>query len=1042
MDYKKHNNKIGYKFSRHLKPLLLSIIISLVIVIQPLAIVVTKVSAASKYQTFTIEDSLKSKQYFYAIESCLSSLFYETFGGAKTISKEDITNLNWFPAGMNSSIDGSYNVVPVGSLEKDVAGQIENGKLYCDENSNALLKQAFALWGLDINDVFNELVCSSAGVKDGMFYSDETSNSVSCASGSRFSLNGDFSDTSAPEAGQIAFKNYIVNKVYGGNAIFLNGLTPDKSPLTPEETYILNRNIFNDFCSANLVFHDTDIGTTTIRVDDIESSTKVSRYIDRGNTGYWTGNNIALWGNTSDNQYPLPLKTGATNGYAATRCEDVITNMNANIDAYIASTSPKAENKTLVQSQEETATLNSVDTQSCGSQMTGGMGWIMCPVITGLANLSDDVWGLVSGLLTVNPLTQTDSNGITGVYKAWGVIRNIANIAFVIVFLVMIFSQLSSAGISNYGIKKLLPRLVIGAILVNVSFLIIQIAVDLSNVIGSSLYDLMVSIIPAYQPTFRSMINQVTIVQGATVVAGGAALVVTFTGGITTALWLLLPVLVMAVLGLVAALLTLIFRKAAIIVLAILAPLAIVASLLPNTESWYKKWKDEFIQMLMLFPLAAIVFGGSQFAAGVIMSQNVNDWFNSLIAIIIVTLPLFSLPFLAKSSGKIVGAASKALTDLANKAKSPVTKWTGERADRAKNRENLAAMNGSDSNPYHALRKTYLRHKAEVRKTDESLKREYDHSEKEYIVNAESENAKLVQKMAGGKYATKGAMNRTQAAAVGDQKKLEQEDITNVEILLRAQTNPIDLIKDIGKQLDDAMKNGDTTRARAAQNILLTSGAPGIAKVRDTVGAVAETSTNKDTINKLRSDINAAGLKGKDVVLSAWGYSGEGGVGKTIDELLVAKTFEGLNAVELAGNSIDVLMPILKDGSGKVRYEADGITPMRRNAAMVSADKAMQILDNQNSSALLNKDTRAYFLKAAGRPVPVEPSSKEGIALAAAKVQADAQEVLDKAQAEALEKATQAQQATSQAAAQAQQAANQAATQSHIREDDNDNYGP
>jgi len=236
-------------------------------------------------------------------------------------------------------------------------------------------------------------------------------------------------------------------------------------------------------------------------------------------------------------------------------------------------------------------TDNPPEKQTCGSQLTGGMGWLMCPVITGLANLNDAIWGVVSGLLTINPLSQTDSNGVTGVYKAWGTIRNIANVAFVIVFLVMIFSQLSSAGISNYGIKKLLPRLVIGAILVNISFLLIQIAIDLSNVVGSSLYDLLVSIIPAWHPDFISMVEQISIVQGAAAGAAATALVVSATIGITPALWLLLPVLAMAVLGLLAALLTLIFRKAAIIVLAILAPLAIVASLLPNTESWYKSGK-------------------------------------------------------------------------------------------------------------------------------------------------------------------------------------------------------------------------------------------------------------------------------------------------------------------------------------------------------------------------------------------------------------------------------------------------------------------
>ena len=54
-------------------------------------------------------------------------------------------------------------------------------------------------------------------------------------------------------------------------------------------------------------------------------------------------------------------------------------------------------------------------------------------------------------------------------------------------FLAIIISQLTGFGISNYGIKKMLPRLIIAAILVNLSIYICQIAVDLSNILGYGL---------------------------------------------------------------------------------------------------------------------------------------------------------------------------------------------------------------------------------------------------------------------------------------------------------------------------------------------------------------------------------------------------------------------------------------------------------------------------------------------------------------------------------------------------------------------------
>jgi hypothetical protein len=109
------------------------------------------------------------------------------------------------------------------------------------------------------------------------------------------------------------------------------------------------------------------------------------------------------------------------------------------------------------------------------------------------------MWKLVSNLLNVNPIEQSGS-----IYQAWGSIRSIANVLFVMFFLVIIFSQLTGAGITNYGVKKMLPKVIIAAILVNISFIIIQIGVDLANIVGSSLYTLIVGMAPTYTVTWGS----------------------------------------------------------------------------------------------------------------------------------------------------------------------------------------------------------------------------------------------------------------------------------------------------------------------------------------------------------------------------------------------------------------------------------------------------------------------------------------------------------------------------------------------------------
>src|SRR5680860_295958 len=109
-----------------------------------------------------------------------------------------------------------------------------------------------------------------------------------------------------------------------------------------------------------------------------------------------------------------------------------------------------------------------VNKTSCA--IPGGIGWIVCPVVNFLAWTADSAFSLLNdNFLKTNPAIFGDTT-----QAAWGSMRSIANVAFVIAFLIIIFSQITSVGITNYGIKKLLPRIIIAAILVNLSFIICQ----------------------------------------------------------------------------------------------------------------------------------------------------------------------------------------------------------------------------------------------------------------------------------------------------------------------------------------------------------------------------------------------------------------------------------------------------------------------------------------------------------------------------------------------------------------------------------------
>jgi hypothetical protein len=244
-----------------------------------------------------------------------------------------------------------------------------------------------------------------------------------------------------------------------------------------------------------------------------------------------------------------------------------------------------------------------------------GIGWILCPVLELGAKLVDGIYAFVSALLKVQPLTSDPSSGT---FKAWSVMRNFANIAFVIAFLIIIFSQVTSVGISNYGIKRMLPRLIVSAILVNVSFWICAIAVDLSNIGGASLRNLFEGIgqglsLPGSGDGFATS-NQWQGLVGS--LLSGTVLV-----GIALYIGLsaLIPVLIVCLVIIATVFICLIIRQALIILLIVISPLAFVAYLLPNTEMLFTRWRRMFTVLLVLYPVTAVLFGASALASKILM---------------------------------------------------------------------------------------------------------------------------------------------------------------------------------------------------------------------------------------------------------------------------------------------------------------------------------------------------------------------------------------------------------------------------------------
>lgn len=246
---------------------------------------------------------------------------------------------------------------------------------------------------------------------------------------------------------------------------------------------------------------------------------------------------------------------------------------------------------------------------------------------------------------------------------------------------------------SNFTIKQALPRLIIAAIAINFSYALCALLVDTSNLLGQSIFALLKSLHgEVMDSTSLIALVELVLAGGVTASAGtavvGGAVAAAFIAGVGTQL--LLGVILMFVsfllgiaLAIFIALLILAARQALIIILVVVAPIAFAFYILPGTKSLFDRWRKLLTTMLVFFPLFALLYGGAQLAAGILIAASGNftgadaaklGGVFLLMGIGAQFLPLFATPWLLKNgSGELGKMASK----LQQKAK-PLTQAPGK----------------------------------------------------------------------------------------------------------------------------------------------------------------------------------------------------------------------------------------------------------------------------------------------------------------------------------------------------------------------------
>jgi len=201
----------------------------------------------------------------------------------------------------------------------------------------------------------------------------------------------------------------------------------------------------------------------------------------------------------------------------------------------------------------------------------------------------------IEGVLAATNFTKVDA-----VKTAWGIVRDICNMFFILILLAIAFGTI--LGLESYHAKRLLPWLVIAIILVNFSMMICGIIVDFSQI-------LMIGFLSPLggQSLAKVLLNGLKINSYGSVAAGTGleSLKGSELGTFFYETFLSLVTLIGVLITLLVLLIMLVIRLVAIWILVTLSPLVFVAQILPATQQYAKKWWNEFLKYVMFGPAIA-----------------------------------------------------------------------------------------------------------------------------------------------------------------------------------------------------------------------------------------------------------------------------------------------------------------------------------------------------------------------------------------------------------------------------------------------------
>lgn len=290
--------------------------------------------------------------------------------------------------------------------------------------------------------------------------------------------------------------------------------------------------------------------------------------------------------------------------------------------------------------------------------------WFFCPFTDIAQSFADGMDYFIEKYLRTDNqifLEPGEEGYQAGYRKAWETFRSFGIALVIIAGIVMVASEaLNLSIVDAYTVRKVLPRLLVAAVGIAVSWDLMRFLVGFFDALGHAASSIIYT-------SFQQKANDTSVVSlGGTFLANalgiigigavgvGAAVVAPLLGALGV-----IAILCSIVLALMVGMTIVLARQAIIVVCILLAPLAIAAYILPNTNKLANFWWNTFISMMLLYPIATGLIALCK-VLGMITANNEGDGsggvFATISGVILYFLGYALFPVAFRLSGGLMSA--------------------------------------------------------------------------------------------------------------------------------------------------------------------------------------------------------------------------------------------------------------------------------------------------------------------------------------------------------------------------------------------------